>query len=147
MKGRLGLFSVKSMYKSLCNQEVENPLNQIWKAKIPLKIKIFMWLIFNNAILTKDNLVKRKWVGDVRCSFCCDNESIPHLMFECTTAKYVWSMVAVVLGARRRPGSMEQFWVWVKTYIPQQGKIYMPGLAAICWSLWTARNRCALKIS
>jgi hypothetical protein len=31
----------------------------IWKGKVPAKIKIFMWLMANNAILTKDNLIKR----------------------------------------------------------------------------------------
>ena len=73
-----------------------------------------MWLIYNNAILTKDNLIKRKWVEDERCSFCCEPETISHLLFECTMAKYVWSLVAVALGACWRPTSLEQFWVWIK---------------------------------
>ena len=39
-----------------------NPHNKkIWKANIPLKIKIWMWLIDNDAILTKDNVIKRNW--------------------------------------------------------------------------------------
>ena len=70
IKGEKGAFSVKSIYKSLCFQEVGTTMSHIWKAKIPLKIKNFMWLIYNNAILTKDNLVKSKWLGDERCSFC-----------------------------------------------------------------------------
>jgi hypothetical protein len=32
----------------------------IWKSKIPEKIKIFMWLVTQKAILTKDNMIKRK---------------------------------------------------------------------------------------
>jgi hypothetical protein len=31
--------------------------------KISLKIKIFLWLIQLGVILTKDDLVKRKWKG------------------------------------------------------------------------------------
>jgi hypothetical protein len=38
--------------------------NHIWRAKIPYKIKIFVWLIENNAILSKDNMIRRGWVGD-----------------------------------------------------------------------------------
>jgi hypothetical protein len=34
---------------------------RIWKAEIPLKIKVFM--INKNAILTKDNLIKKNWQG------------------------------------------------------------------------------------
>jgi hypothetical protein len=45
-------FSVKSMYDHLCSGDVNEPNKKIWKSKIPLKIKIFMWLIQQNAILT-----------------------------------------------------------------------------------------------
>ena len=97
------------------------------------KNKKIMWLIYNNAILTKDNLVKRKWVGDERCSFCCEPETISHLLCECTMAKYVWSLVALVLAACCRPTSLEQFWVWIRKYLPAGGQFHMPGLAAICF--------------
>jgi hypothetical protein len=33
----------------------------IWKLKISLKIKIFVWYLFKEVILTKDNLVKRQF--------------------------------------------------------------------------------------
>jgi hypothetical protein len=31
----------------------------MWKSKIPLKIKLWLWLIWHDAIATKDNLLKR----------------------------------------------------------------------------------------
>jgi hypothetical protein len=37
-------FSVKSMYNHLFSWEVNSPNKKLWKAKIPLKINIFMWL-------------------------------------------------------------------------------------------------------
>ena len=55
-----GVFSVKSTYKYLCKYEYGPNFKRIWKSKIPLKIKIFMWLLSQNAILTKDNLIKQK---------------------------------------------------------------------------------------
>ena len=33
-------------------------------------------------------------------------------------AKYVSSLVALVLGAHYRPVSLEQFWVWIRNYLP-----------------------------
>jgi hypothetical protein len=42
------------------------PNKRIWKAKIPEKIKIFMWLIEQNDILTKDNLLERNPEGKFR---------------------------------------------------------------------------------
>jgi hypothetical protein len=48
------------MYDHLCSSEINNPNKKILKAKIPLKVKIFMWLIQQEAILTKDNLAKKE---------------------------------------------------------------------------------------
>lgn len=77
--GKNGKFSVKSIYDSLCNQHESINNSFIWKAKVPLKIKIFMWLLENNNILTKDNLIRRNWKGDKFCAFCNEEETIDHL--------------------------------------------------------------------
>jgi len=56
---KLGSFTVQSMYKHLVNQ-IALPLNKsIWKLKIPLKIKVFIWFLLKGVILTKDNLLRR----------------------------------------------------------------------------------------
>ncbi|WVZ85896.1 hypothetical protein U9M48_032754 [Paspalum notatum var. saurae] len=56
------------------------PRNSIlWKLKIPLKIRIFLWYLRSGVILTKDNLAKRKWKGDTKCCFCNETETIQHL--------------------------------------------------------------------
>ena len=99
-----------------------------------------MWLIHQNAILTKDNLIKRKWQGDSRCLFCPEQETISHLFFECPLAKFVWSIVAMVVGAPCRPCSFDQFWTWVQIYMSGGELFHMVGLAAICWSIWRSRN-------
>jgi hypothetical protein len=59
--GKRCIFSVKSMYKHLFSLEMNNPNKKLWEAKIPKKVKIFMWLICENAILTKDNLSSKNW--------------------------------------------------------------------------------------
>jgi hypothetical protein len=106
-----GLFSVKSTYKFLYRYDYGHNSKRIWKAKIPLKIKIFLWLVEQNAILTKDSLSKRKWKGNSSCAFCTENETSNHLFFECPTAKYVWSLLAYALGSDCRPSNMNQFWL------------------------------------
>jgi hypothetical protein len=49
-KGGNGKYSVKVMYDQLSGAGTGRNFNHIWKAKIPYKIKIFVWLIENNAI-------------------------------------------------------------------------------------------------
>jgi hypothetical protein len=43
-RGKTAIFSVSSVYNHLFKNWDGNDNKQIWKAKIPLKIKIFMWL-------------------------------------------------------------------------------------------------------
>jgi hypothetical protein len=43
-------FGMQSMYRDLCRNCVDRSFRHIWKAKIPLKIKIQMWLIWHNSI-------------------------------------------------------------------------------------------------
>jgi zinc-binding in reverse transcriptase len=58
-----GLFSIKSCYTWLDYEGISSTRYQsIWKATIPLKIKIFIWLVQKNKVLTKDNLLKKRMV-------------------------------------------------------------------------------------
>jgi hypothetical protein len=53
------LFLFKSMYRALLETET-TPYNiLIWKLKLPLKIKVFLWYLYKGVILTKDNLARR----------------------------------------------------------------------------------------
>ena len=54
----LNMTSVKSIYVALLNNGVRIS-QKIWRAKMPMKIKIFMWYLKKVVLLTKDNLVKR----------------------------------------------------------------------------------------
>lgn len=54
-----GNFTVKSFHRALSLQNVDFPHKKHWKFKVPLKIRIFIWLVIKNKILTKDNLHKR----------------------------------------------------------------------------------------
>jgi hypothetical protein len=119
---------------------MENPNKRIWKAKLPLKIKMVLWLLQQDVILTKDNLIKRKWLGDKSCRFYTLDENSNHLFFDCSLARYVWSLVAMVVGANCRPSNLNQFWVWCEKFFPANRNLHTVGLAAICWALWQARN-------
>jgi hypothetical protein len=55
-------------------------------------------------------------------------------------ARYIWSLVAYIVGADCRPSSFDQFWVWVGRYLSYNKKIYFVRLSAICWVVWKTRN-------
>lgn len=138
--GKNGLFSVKTMYNHMCRNDVGANECFIWKAKLPLKIKIFIWLVLRNAIPTRDNLARRRWQGSTRCSFCEEEETILHLFFDCVSARVIWSIVAFVVGAGNKPTNFDHFWFWIEAAVPNRKNLYFVGLAAIIWAIWKTRN-------
>ena len=135
------VFSTKSVYDSLTKEDTGRHFNHIWKAKVPYKIKIFMWLVENNAILTKDNLIRRHWVGDPICQFFTTHESIDHLFFQCPVAKTTWGVIGIWIGANDIPRNIHQYKTWIKKWLPGGGHVYTSGCAAVCWAIWKCRNR------
>jgi hypothetical protein len=84
------LYSVKSMY-AVINFGGIKPINIhcVWKLKVPPKIHFFLWLLFHNKLLTRDNLVKRQNIDDLTCVFCNEVESFQHLFFDCVIASKI----------------------------------------------------------
>jgi hypothetical protein len=140
LEGR-GKFSVKSTYNALTCFEGGSSFKYIWKGNIPAKIKIFLWLVANNAVLIKDSLIKRQWRGDSTCYFCHLPETVNHLLFNCSVTKVVWATVATCLGASNIPTSFDQRWKWCERWIPKGKQCYGVGIAAVYWSIWKMRNR------
>ena len=53
------VFSTQSLYREITKRERSSGKEVFWKAKLPLKIKIFLWYLKGGVVLTKDNLMKR----------------------------------------------------------------------------------------
>jgi hypothetical protein len=88
-----GQFAVRSLYAELLNGNTKFLRKYLWKIKVPLKIRIFMWFLNRKEILTKDNLAKRNWTGCKKCAFCDEEETIEHLFLKCKFARLIWRVV------------------------------------------------------
>jgi hypothetical protein len=108
-----GSFSVHSMYKGLITNVNVAWHKDIWKAKMPLKIKIFMWYLHSGVVLTKDNLLKHNWKENAKCSFCTQNETIDYLFFHCQLAKFIWRLVRIRCGVRPPNNIRHIFGSWL----------------------------------
>jgi hypothetical protein len=86
-----GKFSVQPLY-AIVNErgvrQIYTPM--VWRLSVPPKLHIFLWLLFNNKTLTRDNLAKRREVGDKTCLFYEETQIVQHLFFECCVAKLMW---------------------------------------------------------
>lgn len=86
-----GNFTVESVYRHFINSGVI-PVNTkwIWKAKRPHKIRVFLWLVCKETLLTWQNLQKRGCSGPNICVLCRKaEESAEHIMLSCCYSRSV----------------------------------------------------------
>jgi hypothetical protein len=135
-----GIFSVKSMYLDWMNGHTVYLRKYLWKLKIPLKIKIFMWFLSNKVLLTKDNLAKRKWKGCQKCCFCDSLETVNHLFIECPFAKIVWRMMYLAYNIPPPANITNMFGRWLNGVRKEDKQKIRIGVSALCWAIWRTRN-------
>jgi hypothetical protein len=133
------------MYKNLCSNGVDQSFKHLWKAKLPLKIKIWLWLIWHNAIASKDNMSKRGWTRNTKCQFCNEEETILHMFFTCAAANFFWSGVAKSIGAHNRPASFSQFFWWFPQFFPASRNVQIAGVLPFAGLSGNCVTRHALK--
>jgi hypothetical protein len=134
-----GVF-VKSMYLDLLDNYTKYLKKYIWKMKVPLKMKIFMWFLHWKVILTKDNLIKRQWTGNKNCCFCDNNESIQHLFFVCLLSKVIWRIIYMTFGLAQPKNVTNLFGNWLKGISKKDLIQIRVGVCAMIWALWNTRN-------
>ena len=125
---------------AMIHNDVPNINKGLWKLKAPLKIKIFLWYLRTDVVLTKDNLVKRNWHGSKQYCFCHKDETIKHLFFECRFARVVWSVFQAASGLSQPHSVSNMFGSWLCGLSKELKSLTLLGAAATCWSLWLCRN-------
>jgi zinc-binding in reverse transcriptase len=87
-----GSFTVQSTYAFLTHPGLIVD-DSLWRIRLPEKIKIFLWLIRMDRLLTQQNLIKRNWPHLQSCVMCKMNtiETSSHLFLHCRLARLLWS--------------------------------------------------------
>ena len=130
---RSGEFTVKSMYVDVINSSSIPSSKHVWAVKVPLKIKVFMWFVHKQVILTKDNLTKRNWTGPTRCSFCDRDETIKHLFLDCPLAKVLWRTVHIAFNITPPSSVNTLFGTWLNGIEPETARHISVGVCALLW--------------
>lgn len=64
----------------------------LWKLHLPNKIKVFGWRACQNALPTRENLVRCKVVKDGCCQICgLETESVAHVLWQCGVVQDIWA--------------------------------------------------------
>jgi len=127
-----GTFTVSSMYNALISNGNVQFDKHLWKLKMPLKIKIFMWYLKRGVILTKDNLIRRNWNGNKLCCFCSSDETIQHLFFDCHVAKFMWRVVQYTFDLSPPQSITHLFGNWLRSVGTKLKQKLLTGASALC---------------
>jgi hypothetical protein len=140
-----GLFTVHSMYQHLIDSRTPFLHKRIWKIRIPLKIKIFLWFLQRGVVLTKDNLAKKNWKGSQQCICCNMNESIQHLFIDCPLTQMIWRIIFFATNLKPPRSIHHMFGSWLNNQDKKIKSLIWVGVAAFCWALWRCRNDVIFK--
>ena len=84
------VFTTKSMYIILTFKGIRDiEMRAVWKDRIPLKIKHFLYLVGRGRLPCAEQLVKRNWKGGNEfCKLCLQTENTNHVIFRCSLAVF-----------------------------------------------------------
>ncbi|KAI5019375.1 hypothetical protein ZWY2020_044263 [Hordeum vulgare] len=93
-----GEFSVSLAYLALCRLSVLPWISPLWKAPLPLKIKIFVWQLLRDRLPLGSEVLKRHGPSNGICPLCHVPETGSHILFSCIAAHALWCFVREALG-------------------------------------------------
>jgi len=114
----------------------------LWKTKLPLKIKVFLWQLSHNKLQSAVALKKRGWKGDPYCCLCGRLETTKHIFFSCSLARFVWSGVGLAFSRDTIPKSLDDLQVGgIVVFFKTNMRLGFIMFAGFAWALWKARNK------
>ncbi|MFQ6657301.1 hypothetical protein Gotur_027038, partial [Gossypium turneri] len=147
-----GEYTVRSGYRVLITEYLQSNLHtstrdeeykvfymDLWALKIPAKIKIHVWRLFNNLVPHYGNLACRILCKETVCPLCKEElENTEHLLWSCRVLQCVWMAMQVQISSV--DDSLDQKNCFVKTYL--KAKDRQKRLISISlWCLWFHRNK------
>ena len=141
-------FSVQAAYCRLRAQVgSEDPLflrlwQHIWRSRIPLKIRVFLWLLLRRRLMTRSLRQRCDPHSSAECVLCrSDLEDCNHLFVGCPLAQAVWTRTR---GVRAQMSSMEVLWRSMADGPYRRGAEWHLIFATL-WTIWNHRNEVVFR--
>jgi len=134
-------FSVGTAYQALCPPTTHPWLVPLWKAPVPLKIKIFVWQLLRDRLPAGTEVLKRHGPGDGICPLCAGPETRTHILFSCTAARVLWTFVREALGPDWEALNLAEFLQLQAIQPARHRRLFWLIFATMSWTLWTTRNK------
>lgn len=113
--------------------------------RVQQRIKVFVWLVAHNKVLTNYNRWKRRMTQLAGCARCtCEKEDTLHMVRDCVASREVWEVMLLRYPQSRffTHTSVQQ-WLYegLRGHKAEKGKFgWKEIMATVMWWLWKCRN-------
>ncbi|KAK8993752.1 hypothetical protein V6N11_007972 [Hibiscus sabdariffa] len=148
------LFLVRSAYQ-VCRPMASAPVEEVWTAvgwfQGWSKVKMFLWLVCHQRLMTNSERVRRHLAHDSSCSiYGAVEEDVDNILRQCPLVEPVW----VILVKCDRLFEFRQCTVkeWVRInltkpeYFAAASEEWDLLFAVVAWNIWMQRNRLVFNL-
>jgi ribonuclease HI len=143
---RMGEFTVSSAYDMLAKNQMDGNTTRwrrIWKLGVIERIRVFVWQISHDRLLTKQKLARWQ-LGNAYCDNCHFDETIIHALRDCPIVVHVWNHL--ISNKHRGNFYLTNLQEWIDLNLQQQignysERDWSETWATTCYLLWTWRNK------
>ncbi|KAJ4810847.1 RNA-directed DNA polymerase (reverse transcriptase)-related family protein [Rhynchospora pubera] len=109
-------------------------------------VRIFLWLLLQDRLLTQNNLLIRNWPANDGCPCCFDHplETATHLFLLCPFANSIWNRVRHLYNITTLLFTEDVIAFWLRNR-PTVGVKWDTIWAATTWTIWKERNNRIFK--
>ncbi|CAN6338995.1 unnamed protein product [Urochloa humidicola] len=109
----------------------------IWRSYAPPRVKFFAWLLVQDRLQCKANLLRKNIVDTALCELCNEeDEDANHLISGCSFAKQFWSRMG--WSSTDLPQATTLWETKTPAQVPDQ--LQSTFLILCCWHLWKHRH-------
>lgn len=108
----------------------------VWRAKVPLKIKIFMWQAIHGKLHAADQIHKCNGRGSDLRALCAAKEDTNPILFNCDPNILFWSCIRSWLDVNWSPSYFGDLWLLSSQLSGQKRCLFWFGFSAMCWVLY-----------
>ena len=130
----------KKLYEH-CHKDivVPPPFAWIWKSKLHMKLKVFMWFLLIDRLNTRNMLRRRHFNVNEGFNYVLRSagveETIEHLIFTCPFSSSCWQKVGIVWNLNL--SRIEAIQAARRSF---NGELFFEFVGIVAWNIWKERN-------
>ncbi|KAK1259526.1 hypothetical protein QJS04_geneDACA021402 [Acorus gramineus] len=119
---------------------------QTWGPKIPVKIKVFLWFLYLERLITK--VYRSRWapLDATDCTLCmAAPETVTHLFCTCQVVREFWAQVGRTTGLQTSFQTLDELWAVGKAMKRADDNSLVAVISQSivpvgAWTIWRMRN-------